>query len=230
MSKINPIIVPYDSSSKISKTSNSLLAWKKMLPNAEFLERHNAELVPYLLEDKVLKISQEGFVPFMLGGDHSLTYYTCKALTSLYGPINILVFDAHHDSYIHPHLNHYTVLYQIQKLLKANINLVGCRKDFKKNIFIQNNSITNMANPCYVSIDVDFFDPQDVSSVVDPVPSNNSKYCSFEYFCNTLQQLKCKIIGADIVEWGGKDYDSAEYNFVHQVVKKTLEFISYFMD
>lgn len=214
----NVIVVPYDSASRYALTSNSLGSWKNILEKERIIcvARELSSLIPYIIENEIKKIVYKNEVPLLIGGDHSLTYFSCKSLTSIYGPLNIVVFDAHHDSYPQIDLNHYTVFYHVEKNFRANIVRIGCRKDGTSPSDID---LSFIKSPCYISVDVDYFSPHFVPSVMDPVPCKNDNHYSYEMFIKHLSTLDCLIVGADIVEWGGAPAGSGEFNFIDMVYK-----------
>lgn len=183
------------------------------------IPREVAHYVGPFLEHEVREKVNNSY-PFLIGGDHSLTYFSCKALTSIYGPLNIIVFDAHHDAYPEPNLNHYTVFHHIKRLFHANVTMIGCRYDRDEPAF---KDLSTMSSPCYLSVDVDYFSANLVPSVMDSVPCKEGDLCTFSSFERTLASLKCPIIGADIVEWKGADPTTQEYQFVSKVFHHLVE-------
>ena len=221
---IYPFIAPYDSSSKKALTSNSVLSWKKIIPSAKAIERQLAGLIPYIVYNEIKRCSLNNKFPLLIGGDHSLTYFSIKALTSLYGKLNILVFDAHHDAYKENYINHYSFFHHIKSTFGASILTIGCRKD-PKDALIDIDAIERLREPCYISLDLDFFSPRFVPTVMDPVLCDKDNDFSLTTFISYLNKIQCDILGFDIVEWGGADSLSQEFCYVKTIAQEVIKFI-----
>jgi len=225
--KIRPILSPYDAGARYCGASNGLFSWGTIVSEPHvFVPREHGPSLPMILSSKVGHYSSEGEIPLIFGGDHSLTFYAHKALYNIWGPINIVVFDAHHDSYPDNALSHYSMFYHIKRLFNTKIYWTGVRKD------------SNMIDPAlikddfgfleprekvYLSIDFDYFSPEFIRSVMDPVDDNG--YHTLERFSYTLNTLKSSIVGVDIVEWQGASMNSSEYNFSKSIFNIIREHI-----
>ncbi|AME06967.1 agmatinase [Bacillus siamensis] len=64
------------------------------------------------IEEGIYSIAEKGIIPITIGGDHSITLGELRALKKIHGPVALLQFDAHSDtwdSYFEQKYNHGTV-------------------------------------------------------------------------------------------------------------------------
>ncbi|MEY4701909.1 MAG: hypothetical protein RL326_2096 [Pseudomonadota bacterium] len=194
-------IAPHDMGSRFAGSSDGAVVWSTLLKGKEIpftaFPREHGETLSGSVEAEVYLSRARALRLLLLGCDHSLTFSAVRALVNLHGPLNILVFDAHHDSYAEASLSHYSVFYHITRLLDCAVKFVGCRYE----------EISKMerpwtpGRPCYVSLDADFFPPPLVRSVKHPVDWDETD--PFELFERALRDVRESVIGADIVEWTG---------------------------
>jgi len=167
------------------------------------------------LEAEVYHSIRNNKRPLTIGGDHSLTYFTVKALTDCVGCIDIVLFDAHHDSYSEVNLSHYSVFHHIQRFLDARLVVVGCRYD----VDLLPPLISKPERPTYISVDLDFFDPRAIPNVNHPVDCDDRDTVAL--FNEVINSLNSQIVGADIVEWLGS-VDANETAFVGSVLDQVM--------
>ncbi|MFD2611032.1 agmatinase [Paenibacillus gansuensis] len=60
---------------------------------------HNIHRSYELMEASVAELIAEGIIPIGLGGDHSITLSTLRALAKKYGPVALIQFDSHTDTW-----------------------------------------------------------------------------------------------------------------------------------
>lgn len=60
---------------------------------------HNIHRSYELIEQSVVGLMQQGIVPIGLGGDHSVTLASLRAAAKVYGPVAMIHFDAHTDTW-----------------------------------------------------------------------------------------------------------------------------------
>jgi agmatinase len=65
------------------------------------IDHGRIDLVPGVIEDQAARIIAAGPKVLTLGGDHSITYPLLKAHAAKYGPLALVQFDAHQDTW-HP--------------------------------------------------------------------------------------------------------------------------------
>ncbi|HWO98723.1 MAG TPA: agmatinase [Bacillus sp. (in: firmicutes)] len=60
---------------------------------------HNIHRSYDLMEESVFKLMKKGIIPIGLGGDHSITLASLRAAAKVYGPIAMIHFDSHTDTW-----------------------------------------------------------------------------------------------------------------------------------
>ena len=155
-------------------------------------------------------------IPFLLGGEHSITYGAVKEVKKHFKNISVLQFDAHtdlRDTYLGEKFSHACTMRRIRELripvVSCGIRSIDCdvaefiRKEKIKNMFSSpelpvKKILKSLSKNVYLTFDFDFFDPSIMPSVGTPQPGGH-------LWQETLDLLKkiCKeknIIGADFVE------------------------------
>jgi len=155
--------------------------------------------------------------PIVLGGEHTVSLGSLKAITEKHDKITYLQLDAHadlRDEYERTKHSHACVA---RRALEYDVQLVqvGIRSLSKEEYnFIKKNKIKTFFAPftteqipeiisactekVYLSIDVDFFDPSILPATGTPVPGGALWEESLELFKKLFS--KKNIIGIDIVE------------------------------
>lgn len=64
-----------------------------------FIDPHHPETVVAAIEAHIAGILAEGVVPLTLGGDHFIAYPILRAIAKTHGPVALLHFDAHCDTW-----------------------------------------------------------------------------------------------------------------------------------
>ena len=153
-------------------------------------------------------------IPIALGGDHSITYPIVKAFHKKYPLLNILHFDAHPDLYDEFQGNRFSHACPFARIMEENLASrliqLGIRtctqhqrdqatkfgvemiemKDWTQKFSI------DFEGPIYISFDLDVLDPAYAPGVSHHEPGG----ASIRQVLNVIQQLNCKIVGADVVE------------------------------
>lgn len=214
------IIAPYAASSTYGGPERSAEAWSAMLHADHRVVRNGREwgpLMPALVEAQVVAQLRRGDIPIVLGGDHSLTYFSVRGQLRRHPRLTVVHFDAHHDRYQTPSvLTHYNVMARMTEDFGCPVYGVGYRYD----VALQEFELpTELTGPVYLSIDLDFFDPKIVSSVASAVDVSTEAPIipNFETFSTILQSIQCPIVGADLVEWCGAAPGSDEFKVVARV-------------
>lgn len=178
------------------------------------------------LRDFILReIVKENKIPFLLGGEHSLSFASIGALHRKTKDFSILHFDAHTDlrpSYHGDFYSHAAVMRRCFELgPKVSLTSVGIRsvdRDVQKYLTLQskkNNKEKSLSifyapelpieeidaalkKNVYISFDLDVFDHSVMPSVGTPQPGGLSWYPVI----NLLEQVIARhnIIGMDVVE------------------------------
>ena len=179
------------------------------------------------LRVRTLDIARTGAVPLFVGGDHTLSLAVLEALAELHGPVGLVHFDAHSDTFGPAwdiDLHHGTVfrLAQERGLLRAgDVLQLGIRGpwstgndlDFaQKHGFevididaVKQNFAAVVARlerlrgggPYYVSFDMDALDPAYAPGTGTPVPGGMTTYEALRCL-RALSGLQ--LVGGDVVE------------------------------
>lgn len=175
--------------------------------------------LPLLLEEAletlrefVKKIASAKKVPFLLGGEHLLSFPAVKALKELYPDLVFLQVDAHSDfrnSYLDASLSHATVARRIfEELGEGKVFQVGVRSWDKRERQEALGKVTFLGETppmglpatdfhLYLSLDLDVLDPSVCPGVSTPEPGG----WSFKELVSFLGLIPWeKIVGVDIVE------------------------------
>jgi agmatinase len=186
------------------------------------------ETVPDSIEACIAKIRDAGVIPLTIGGDHFVTYPIVKALSKKHGPISLIHFDAHSDTWKDEEgrIDHGTMFYHAAKQglvdPKKSIQL-GMRTVNKDthgyNVFDANwlhehgtakaiEKIKQVVGeqPCYLTFDVDFLDPSFAPGTGTPVCGGFSTHDAIKIISG-LSGIN--LIGCDVVEVA-PPYDHAE--------------------
>ena len=170
----------------------------------------------------VEKIIGDGKKPVILGGEHTLTLASLKALAKYVEP-TVIIFDTHLDlrsEFMDTRINHATWLRRFLEKKTGKVAVVGCR-DFSreeveyagKNIDLlisaesieenideavdRFNSFLKNSEEIYVSIDLDVLEQQGIIGVSNPSPRGLT-YAQITKFLDEI--LREKIVGLDVVE------------------------------
>ncbi len=169
---------------------------------------------------EVAIILEDGKVPLLLGGEHTITLGAIKALHDRKEEISILQFDAHTDSreeIFGSKYTHASVMARAKEMYDS-IFQIGIRSideasagkiDKDKVLFmdqihamsaeeIADSVISSTREKLYITIDLDVLDPSEMPSVGTPEPDG----MSFRQLCEVLKAIagKKKLAGIDIVE------------------------------
>jgi agmatinase len=175
-------------------------------PNSpdEFLEIQNA----------ITKLLEQNLQPISLGGDHSITFPILRAVAKKYPKLAILHFDAHPDLYQdfsgNPHSHASPFARILEEKLAQRLVQVGIRtsnKHLREQVQKygvechemkdwQDNMIIEFDTPVYISFDLDSLDPSCAPGVSHPEGGG----LTVRQALRIIQQMKAKVIGADIVE------------------------------
>ncbi|HEX8238939.1 MAG TPA: agmatinase family protein [Allosphingosinicella sp.] len=168
-----------------------------------------------LIAGAVAKAAADGAVPFILGGDHSVTLPILEALTAAQGPIDILHFDAHPDLYDdfggnpRSHASPFARIMErglARRLVQVGIRTLNrhCREQAERfgvemveMRHFAPRSVPVPAGPLYISIDLDGFDPAFAPGVSHHEPGG----LSVRDVLAVLDRVRAPIVGADIVEY-----------------------------
>ncbi len=165
-------------------------------------------------------VLDDGKIPMMLGGDHSITIGAIQAFKERKKEISIIHFDAHSDSreeIFNSRYTHASVMARARELYRDIVH-VGLRSideayakslDRKKAItmeFLHNHTEEQVADAIisatgkdvYITIDLDVMDPSEMPSVGTPEP-DGMKFAQLVKILKLVAKKK-RLVGLDIVE------------------------------
>jgi agmatinase len=185
-----------------------------------------SEMSSQEMVDTVYRTTQEvlksGKFPVILGGEHSLSVGSVKAMKEAYPNLSVLQLDAHYDmrdEYYGSKLNHGCVARRISEICPVvqagTRSLSKEEKDFLStqangrvktiNVYdiletplwkdVVSNSLTENV---YITIDLDVFDPSLMPSVGTPEPGGMGWYEMLDLLREVTKDRK--VVGFDVVE------------------------------
>ncbi|WP_380058168.1 agmatinase [Falsihalocynthiibacter sp. SS001] len=184
-----------------------------------FLDPHHPQTIAPAIEEQARAIIATGARLLTIGGDHSITYPLLKAHAERHGPIALLQFDAHCDTWEDDgtRMDHGTMFARAARdgiIDVSRSTQVGLRTynnsdhgfEILTSPWIHRNGIdaalkvaTERAGdaPVYLSFDVDGMDPAFAPGTGTPVPGGLASWQALE-FVRGLAPLN--LIGMDVVE------------------------------
>lgn len=199
----------------------------------------NPENMVKTVMEEIKPFLEEGKRIISIGGEHLVTYPLFLAHKEFYPDFTMIHFDAHADlreSYAGDALSHASVMKLcldngLDKLIQVGIRS-GTKEEYQlrqtDHRIIPANSVTDAGDALeegeivYISIDLDYFDPSFVPGTGTPEAGGGS-FNDFMKFIKILNEKKCRIIGADIVELA-PDLDSSKISvaFTAKVLRELL--------
>lgn len=166
------------------------------------------------IQDAVCAILDHGLPPICLGGDHAITYPIVKGVRRRHDRLSILHFDAHPDLYDNfdnnprSHASPFARIMEnhlADRLVQVGIRTAnGHQREQAERFGVEMIEMRELSGdlrlvfdtPVYVSVDVDGLDPAYAPGVSHPEPGGLSP----RQVIDTIQHLKGRIVGADVVE------------------------------
>jgi agmatinase len=197
----------------------------------------DVDVVPGHIEDTMVKVEAEVFdvasksVPFVAGGDHSVTLPTLRALKRIHGPVNLVHFDSHFDfwdNYWGKKYTHGTWLRRaLEERLVSKVVQVGIRGAVYSHSDIEDSArlgtrfytapqahrdpsgvlsdINSLGGKTYVSVDIDCVDPAYAPGTGTPEVGGLTSLELLEF----VRAFKLDLAGFDVVEVS-PPYDQSE--------------------
>ena len=188
-------------------------------------------------------IGDDKFV-VMLGGDHSLSSGYARALSEKYNPMSVIQLDAHadlRDTYEDTPHSHACVMSRIREII-GNTLQIGIRSmsteearriereklavctmsAYRSGEFDINAALDALAEPVYLTVDVDAFDWSVIRSTGTPEPGG----FLWDEALDLLQHIfmRKNVIGIDVVELCGDPHDRNSAFAVAKLIYKMLAF------
>lgn len=176
----------------------------------------NSEIALKKIEDIAQEISEDNKIPLMIGGEHSVTLGSVRAMAKKYPDLHIIQFDAHTDlreEYLEQVYSHASVIRRCWDILGDNkIFQFGIRSgeraewEFaKKHVHTTKFNFEGLDSvveslkdkPIYLTIDLDVLDPSEFPGTGTPEAGG----VSFVDLHNAIEKVsKLNIVGIDINE------------------------------
>jgi arginase len=150
-----------------------------------------------LIEAAIASALTDGYVPIVMGGDHSITFPILQAIAKHHGPVSILHIDAHPDLYdelLGNRRSHASPFARIMENgLASRLLQVGIRT---LNTHQREQAARFGVEIVYISIDLDGLDPSAAPGVSHHEPGG----ITVRQLLDVLAPLQGQVIGADVVE------------------------------
>ena len=189
-----------------------LMSGWQILDDLEFLNR---KMAFEQIESKINELLNKKARVISIGGDHSITYPIIRAYGKWYSKLSILHLDAHPDLYDELYGNRHSHACSFARIMEENLvkrlvqvgvrTLTGHQREQAKRFGVEiiemreidrvNEIMFN--GPVYLSLDMDCLDPAFAPGVSHHEPGGMST----REVLGIIQNLKGKLIGADIVEY-----------------------------
>lgn len=181
----------------------------------------NIAEIPQTIENHILGIIQSGTTALSIGGDHYVTYPILKAHAAVYGPLSLLQFDAHSDTWEDDsadRIDHGTMFRRAIRdgIVTAEHSVqVGIRttNPDTMGVNILDAPLVNQSSPaeiakritdiigdrpCYLTFDIDCLDPAFAPGTGTPVSGGLSSAHAMDILRALSGSLQLK--GMDVVE------------------------------
>ena len=187
------------------------------------------EVVFANIRSMIRTILENGNLPVVLGGDHSIAYPIIQTFTERFGNIQIIQFDAHTDCYnnashisqantniIH-HGNFMGELLKSDRIaavvqigIRGQVNLRQFKRAHARQTVYAANEVPRLLQesvrlnidpllPTYITFDIDFIDPAFAPGTSTPVPGGPTVQETVALLRKVVEPLR-HVIGADFVE------------------------------
>ena len=174
------------------------------------------------VEEKVGDVMRKGEIPFLLGGVHTFSLASFRALSRIRRDFSVIYFDAHPDLMPHPEINYGShMFYAIEEGVvdPKRLAFLGIRQvERPERKILDDHGIFNVAAlefeglscaailsnirdrlppPYYFSIDLDVLSPCEAPGVGNPYPGG-IQFRELLYIANEL--CKSEVLGIEIVQ------------------------------
>ena len=193
-----------------------------------FFDMGEPHKAPEVIRAQYAEFVAAGVTPLSLGGDHFISYPIIEALQAKHGPLSLIHFDAHCDTWrdAEGRVDHGTMFFHAARrgyVDPSRSIQVGMRthndEDHGYQVldarWLHQHGVEACiaairervgSNPCYVSFDIDFLDPAFAPGTGTPVVGGFSTHTALQ-LVRGLAGLN--IVGMDVVEVS-PPFDSAE--------------------
>ena len=170
-----------------------------------------------IIKDSVVHFLKRGEKPFLLGGEHTLTYGAVKGCLEVHRGIAVIIMDAHADrrpAYRGVAVSHASVAYLLHRLEGVTLYQFGVRSAEQEEMaMLQGEKVSffSLAEPLkktlpllrgmplYISLDMDVVDPAFAPGVTAPEPGGIFPGELLEIF-SLLEDYREQVVAFDLVE------------------------------
>lgn len=193
-----------------------------------FFDSGNIADAPKMISEAYDKFTEANVIPLTLGGDHFISYPILQSLAKKHGPLSLIHFDAHSDTWKDDsnRIDHGTMFYQAAKhgIVDPSRSIQLGMRTFNDEThgyqvldarWLHEHGVAKAVaaikqrvgnNKCYVTFDIDFIDPAYAPGTGTPVVGGFNTHIALELI-RGLSGIN--VIGMDVVEVS-PPYDHAE--------------------
>lgn len=193
-----------------------------------FFDSGDIANAPALITEAYRQFNKANVLPLTLGGDHFISYPILQALAEKHGPLSLIHFDAHCDTWKDDsgRIDHGTMFYQAAKsgIVNPSRSIQIGMRTFNNEThgyevldarWLHTHGVVKALeaikarignNPCYLSFDIDFLDPAFAPGTGTPVVGGFDTHTALEFIRG---MAGINLVGADVVEVS-PPYDNAD--------------------
>lgn len=193
-----------------------------------FFDSGDIANAPALITEAYRQFNKANVLPLTLGGDHFISYPILQALAEKHGPLSLIHFDAHCDTWKDDsgRIDHGTMFYQAAKsgIVDPSRSIQIGMRTFNNEThgyevldarWLHTHGVVKALeaikarignNPCYLSFDIDFLDPAFAPGTGTPVVGGFDTHTALEFIRG---MAGINLVGADVVEVS-PPYDNAD--------------------
>ncbi len=185
------------------------------------------ERMVHSVYERVSYFLQKKKIVGLLGGEHSISIGSIKAVSEQFSDLSVLQIDAHadlRDEYQGSIYNHACVMRRAQELAKRVVqvgirNVCSEEKPYivEEHIFYahtlrfrptwMSEAVEKLTNEVYLTIDLDGLDPSILPSTGTPLPGGLGWYDFIDFLILVFKNKK--VVGFDVVELCPNPYDKS---------------------
>lgn len=193
-----------------------------------FFDSGNIASAPAMITEAYDRFTAANVIPLTLGGDHFISYPILQSLAKKHGPISLIHFDAHCDTWEDDgnRIDHGTMFYQAAKngIVDPSRSIQLGMRTFNEQThgfqvldarWLHEHGVAKAVdaikqrvghNKCYITFDIDFIDPAYAPGTGTPVIGGFNTHVALELIRG---MTGLNIVGLDVVEVS-PPYDHSE--------------------
>ncbi|MBP7369923.1 MAG: agmatinase [Arenimonas sp.] len=193
-----------------------------------FFDSGNIASAPAMITEAYNQFTAANVIPLTLGGDHFISYPILQSLSKKHGPLSLIHFDAHCDTWEDDgnRIDHGTMFYQAAKngILDPSRSIQLGMRTFNEQThgfqvldarWLHEHGVAKAVdaikqrvghNKCYITFDIDFIDPAYAPGTGTPVIGGFNTHIALELIRG---MTGLNIVGLDVVEVS-PPYDNSE--------------------